>query len=145
MAKQWFQGYQYGPLWVPPLIIPGTLCNAYLAHIASSTSQRNIYAAAAVAIFSIAPITFLYMEPGINGACKWKVQQLLEDEGFKLSETRLWAPSAWRHGGTLAARRWAEKTSMKDLILFWRKVNNWRNVVGVLAACLSGWAAFMKL
>jgi hypothetical protein len=142
MAKQWFHGYQYGPLWVPPLVLPGTFCNAYLACISSSIPQRNFYAAAAVAIFSIAPITFLYMEPGINGAAKWKVQQLLKDEGFKLPDTKVWWPSAWKHGGTLSSRRWAERTNVKELILFWQKVNNWRVVAGVLAACFSGWATF---
>ena len=82
------------------------------------------------------------MEPGINGASKWKVQTLLKDEGFSMPDTTVFYPSAHRHGGTLASRKWAERTDMRDLILFWRKVNNYRAVIAVLAAGLSGWATF---
>jgi len=142
MAKQWLHGYQYGPLWVPPLVGPGTLANVFLAYLAQSSFQRNVYIAAALGIFSILPITFLYMEPGINGASKWKVQMLLKDEGFSMPDTTVWWPSAHRHGSTQASRRWAEKTDMKELILFWRKVNNVRWVIAGLAAAASGWATF---
>lgn len=143
MAKQWLHGYQYGPLWVPPLIAPATLSNLYLAYLAqraSSPAQQNIYLAAAIGIFSILPITFFYMEPGVNGASKWKVQTLLKDEGFQMKDTRIWYPSAHMHGSTQASRRWAEGTNMKELILFWRRVNNWRWVIAGGAAALSGWA-----
>ncbi|KAK4553841.1 hypothetical protein LTR86_009016 [Recurvomyces mirabilis] len=143
MAKQWLAGYQYGPLWVPPLIGPGTLANLLLAYTNRyDTSLRNVYIAAAVGIFSILPITFFYMEPGINGASKWKVQTLLKDEGFSMKDTTIYYPSAHRHGSTQASRRWAETTDMKDLILFWRAVNNWRAVIAIAAAGLSGWATF---
>ncbi|KAK4954910.1 hypothetical protein LTR10_007102 [Elasticomyces elasticus] len=137
-----FHGYSYGPLWVPPLIGPGTLANLLLAYTTQSQTQRTAYIFAALSIFSILPITFLYMEPGINGASKWKVQTLLGDEGFSMKETTWWFPSAFRHGSTLASRRWAEQTDMKDLILFWRRVNNWRWVIAIAAAAVSGWATF---
>lgn len=141
MAKQWLHGYQYGPLWVPPLVAPGTLANLYLAYLSqSSATQRNLYLMAGLGIFSILPITFFYMEPGINGACKWKVQTLLKDEGFHMKDTSIFYPSAHRQGGTQASRRWADKTAMKDLILFWRYVNNWRWVIAGVAAGLSGLA-----
>ena len=143
MAKQWLAGYQYGPLWVPPLIGPGTLANLLLAYTnRDDVILRNVYVAAAVGIFSILPITFFYMEPGINGASKWKVQTLLKDEGFSMKDTTIVYPSAHRHGSTQSSRRWAEKTDMKDLILFWRAVNNWRAVIAIVAAALSGWATF---
>lgn len=144
-AKQFFQGYQYGPLWVPPLIAPGTLANALLAYLAKTPTQRYFYIAAAAGIFSILPITFLYMEPGINGASKWKVQTLLKDEGFSMQDTTIYYPSAHRHGSTQRSRKWAEETDMKDLILFWRKVNNVRFVVAGLAAAASGYATFGEL
>ena len=140
MAKQWFHGYSCGPLWVPPLIGPGTLANLFLAYTARAEGQRNAYLAAAVGIFSILPITFLYMEPGINGACKWRVQMLLADEGFRLRETTVWFPSAHRQGATQASRAWAERTEMRGLILFWRRVNDWRWVIAFAAAAASGWA-----
>ncbi|KAK5720499.1 hypothetical protein LTR17_014975 [Elasticomyces elasticus] len=141
-AKQWFHGYSYGPLWVPPLIGPGTLANLLLAYTTQSQMQRTAYLVAALSIFSILPITFLYMEPGINGASKWKVQTLLVDEGFSMKETTWWFPSAFRHGSTLASRRWAEQTDMKDLILFWRRVNNCRWIIAIAAAAVNGWATF---
>lgn len=134
-----------GPLWVPPLIAPGTFSNLFLAFMAHGNFQRNVYLAAAMCIFSILPITFLYMEPGINGAAKWKTQTLLRDEGFSLPETTIFMPSARKHGGTQASRRWAEKTDMKELVLFWRYVNNFRWVIGGIAAVLSGYATLSQL
>lgn len=145
MAKQWLLGYQYGPLWVPPLVAPGTLANAFLAYLADSPSQRNCYVVAALGIFSILPITFFYMEPGINGASKWKVQSLLKDEGFSMPDTPIYLPKATANGGTQASRRWAEKSDMKELILFWRKVNNWRWAIAGLAAAVSGYATFGEM
>ncbi|EMC97982.1 hypothetical protein BAUCODRAFT_31989 [Baudoinia panamericana UAMH 10762] len=145
MAKQWLNGYQYGPLWVPPLVAPGTLANVYLALSAPEPFQRSLYITAAMGIFSILPITFFYMEPGINGATKWKVQTLLKDEGFNMEDTSIWYPSAHRHGSTQASRQWAEETDMKDLILFWRRVNNFRWVLALSAVALSGYATFAHL
>jgi hypothetical protein len=145
MAKQWLRGYQYGPLWVPPLVMPGTLSNVFLAAFSPDTEQRRMYILAAVGIFCILPITFLYMEPGINGASKWKAQQILGDEWIQMEETTIFRPSAHKHGSTQASRRWAEKTDMKSLILFWRRVNNIRWVVGGLAAMASGYATFSRL
>lgn len=126
MAKQWYHGYSYGPYWVPPLVAPGTLSNVYLALLETDTGKRNLYIAAAVAIFSILPITFFYMEPGINGASKWKVQSLLKDEGFSLPVTSIFMPSSVKHGSTQASRRWADNSDMKDLIKFWQAINNVR-------------------
>jgi hypothetical protein len=142
MAKQWYHGYSYGPYWVPPLVMPGTLSNIYLALIASSVVKRNFYIAAAMGIFSILPITFFYMEPGINGASKWKVQSLLKDEGFDLPETTVFVPSSVKHGSTQASRKWAEQSDMRDLIKFWQSVNNVRWVIAGVAAMASGYATF---
>lgn len=96
---------------------------------------------AAIGIFSILPITFFYMEPGINGACKWKVQSLLKDEGFSLPETSVFVPSSIKHGSTRASRTWADNSEMKSLIQFWRRVNNLRWVIAGCAAGLSGFAS----
>ena len=147
MAKQWYHGYSYGPSWVPPLVAPGTIANLYLAYLCATSSvpdiaRRNCYIAAAIGIFSILPITFFYMEPGINGASKWKVQALLRDEGFSMPETSILMPSSVKHGSTAESRRWAERSEMRDLIRFWQGVNNVRWVIGGLAAGLSGWATF---
>ncbi|KAK3047970.1 hypothetical protein LTR09_010645 [Extremus antarcticus] len=144
MAKQWYHGYSYGPYWVPPMIAPGTFANLYLAWIASEVITRYCYVVAAVAVFSILPITFFFMEPGINGALKWKVQSLLKDEGFNLPETSIFVPSSVKHGSTQSSRRWAEGTDMKSLIGFWQSVNNVRWVIAGLAAMLSGYATFVK-
>ncbi|KAK5167566.1 uncharacterized protein LTR77_007265 [Saxophila tyrrhenica] len=133
-----------GPYWVPPMIAPSTLANVWLAFTASNTSGRACYIAAAVGIFSILPITFFFMEPGINGASKWKVQSLLKDEGFSLPETSIFMPSSVKHGSTKSSRSWAERTDMKSLILFWRKVNNVRWVIAGLAAMLSGYATLVQ-
>lgn len=123
--------------------MPGTVSNVYLALIATSAVKRNVYIAAACGIFSILPITFFYMEPGINGASKWKVQSLLKDEGFDMPETTVFMPSSVKHGSTEASRRWAEKSDMKDLIKFWQSVNNVRWVIAGVAAMASGYATFV--
>jgi len=141
MAKQWLHGYQYGPYWVPPLIAPGTFSNLYLALATSDVTKRNAYCAAALAIFSILPITFFFMEPGVNGACKWKVQTLLQDEGFSMPKTPLWMPSSVKHGSTDKSRRWAESTNMKDLIRSWQRVNNFRWAIAGVSMILSGYAS----
>ena len=143
MAKQWYHGYSYGPSWVPPLVAPGTLSNLYLALVASHPVKRNCYLAAAIGIFSILPITFFYMEPGINGASKWKVQSLLKDEGFSMPDTTIYMPSSVKHGSTHASRKWADGAEMKELIKFWQSVNNVRWVIGGVAAMLSGYATFV--
>lgn len=142
MAKQWYQGYKLGPYWVPTFVAPATFSNLYLALTARDPLQRDLYLLAAAGIFSILPITFLYMEPGVNGASKWRLESLLRDEGVKMPETSIWWPSTLRHGSTQASRRWAEDTNMETLILFWRKVNNFRWTVAGTAACLSGAATF---
>lgn len=143
MAKQWLHGYQYGPYWVPPLIAPGTISNLYLAWNSQDVVKRSLHVVAAAAIFSILPITFLYMEPGVNGACKWKVQSLLKDEGFSLPETSVFVPSSVKHGSTPASRRWAERSEMEDLIRFWQKMNNVRWAIAGFAAVMSGYGTLV--
>lgn len=142
MARQWLHGYQYGPYWVPPLIAPATFSNLYLALSSQDPVKRGLYVVAAMGIFSILPITFLYMEPGVNGACKWKVQSLLKEEGFHMPDTSVFVPSSVKHGSTAASRRWAEGSKMEELIRFWRKVNNVRWVIAGCALVCSGWATF---
>ena len=86
LAKQWLQAYQFAPVFVAPLILLGASSNALLAYFAADSPSYAsfLYAAAAFAIASIIPYTALYMEPGVNGAGKWKAQELLRDE-FKLN------------------------------------------------------------
>ena len=81
------------------------------------------------------------MEPGINGASKWKVQSLLKDEGFSMPHTTVYMPSSRKHGSTEASRKWAEETDMKQLIEFWQRINNFRWVIGGIAAATSGYAS----
>ena len=144
-AKQLLQGYQLGPVWVPPIVVLGTAANVFLAITARIPLQRNVYIAAALSIFSIMPITFFYMEPGINGALKWKIQSLLKDEGMDWGETSIFSPSVVKHSATQPNRRWAEKTELKELIRFWRRINDFRYVIGGVSALLSGYATFSQL
>lgn len=144
-ARQWLQGYQLGPRWVPPLVSLGTAANIFLATTAKSIAHTNAYIAATLCIFSIMPITFLYMEPGINGALKWKVQSVLRQQGMDLPETGILMPSAISHSATQTSRRWAEKTELKELIRFWRKINDFRWVIGGVSAMLSGYATFSRM
>jgi hypothetical protein len=141
MAKQWLQMYQKGPYWVLPTVLGGTVSNAILAYLATQSSQRVAYVLAAASIWSILPMTFLYFEPGINGACKWKVESILKDEGFSMPEsTRILPPSTVKHSATESAKKWAARTSLKELVEFWGKVNHVRWVVALAAAAASGYA-----
>ncbi len=140
MAKQWLQLYQRGPIWVMPSVMSSTITNAFLAwSSAPGSTQRSIYIFSAALIWTILPITFLYFEPGINGACKWKVESLLADEGVRLPPFN-GVPSSVRHSATPSTKQWAEKTGVKELVVGWEKRNLGRCVVSILAAAVSGYA-----
>jgi hypothetical protein len=132
LAKQWLQAYQFAPIFVAPLILSGGLSNAFLVYL---TGQK-LYALAALLVASIIPYTALYMEPGVNGAGKWKVHILLrdEDDGFRLKQG----------GGTKADtakegwKKWAEEVEMKEIVEFWAWTNMWRYVVTGIAVVVSG-------
>jgi len=91
----------------------------------------------------ILPVTLLFFEPGINGACKWKVQSLLRDEGFEMPEGN-GRPSPFLHTASESSRQWADKSEMKDLVATWGTVNHGRWALGILAAAVSGLASLWK-
>ena len=86
------------------------------------------------------PLTLLYMEPGINGAAKWKVQELLRDEGFQLKENTRFMPRVDRQTARESARRWAEKTDMREIVTIWGKINRWRWVMTAIGIAASAHA-----
>lgn len=134
LAKQWLQAYQFAPVFVAPLILLGASSNALLAYLPtrSPTRVRWLYATAAVAIASIIPYTALYMEPGVNGAGKWKAQELLRGElelGEGQGTDKDTARSSWK--------RWAEGVEMKTVAELWARTNAWRYVITGLATIIS--------
>ncbi|KAL2021114.1 hypothetical protein VTK56DRAFT_7533 [Thermocarpiscus australiensis] len=141
LAKQWLRLYQLGPYWVSPLLLLGALANAYLAWLArdASTSPPSPYSAAAVLALSVLASTFVYFEPGVNGACKWKAQDLLAEEGFRMPAFS-GVPSARRHSATAASRAWAARADMRELVLAWARRNHARWVVALGAGMLSLYA-----
>ena len=141
LAKQWLQAYQYGPRFVPTLILSGTLSNALLAYFSPSTKARSLYILAAIEIWSIMPYTFLYMEPGINGAGKWKAQSLLRDEGVTMEENGRGIPDVRKHTAAPDTRKWAEGKEMKDIVQRWSEINHWRWVIMSVATVTSGAAS----
>jgi hypothetical protein len=160
-ARQWLALNQQGPRRVPPLIQTGFLANLFLAFFSSSSpqtpSQTHLYTSAALLTLSILPLTFLHLEPGINGACKWKAAQLLktpkEKEGDEpappgppllllLPQKKgrfAVAASVERHSASEASKRWAERTDMAGLVEAWARVNWGRVGLGVVAGGLSFW------
>ncbi|KAK4125880.1 hypothetical protein N657DRAFT_569457 [Parathielavia appendiculata] len=143
LARQWLVLYQQGPVWVPPLIYTGFFSNLYVAFSPSSNSFFiTLHITAAALTFSIIPITFLYLEPGINGACKWKVEMLLRDAkeggggGFSMPSART-LPSVVRHSVRGGWQRWAERVEMADLVVTWARLNHARWVLGVVAGMVS--------
>ncbi|KAF2833422.1 hypothetical protein CC86DRAFT_441937 [Ophiobolus disseminans] len=128
LAKQWLQAYQFAPVFVAPLIILGASSNALLAFYASALTSRAmaLYVLAALANASIIPYTALYMEPGINGAGKWKVQELLRDEGFELDGI---GQGTSKDTARESAKNWAMTVDMKTIAETWAKTNAWRYVI----------------
>lgn len=137
LAKQWLQAYQFAPVFVAPLIISGALSNAFLAYL----TGNRWYVAAAILNGSIIPYTALYMEPGINGAGKWKVQELLRDEdgGFRLKNGNGTKGDTAREGW----KRWAETVDMKEIVELWAWTNMWRYVITGMAVVVSGGATVL--
>lgn len=123
-------------------MISGTLSNAALAFFAGSFASRIAHVVAALSIFSIIPYTILYMEPNINGAGKWKAQQILQEDGYKVEENGPGMPDVFKHTGTPSARQWAEKTNMKDIVSTWGQINSWRYWIAMVAAVASGYGSF---
>ncbi|KAH6632621.1 hypothetical protein F5144DRAFT_256723 [Chaetomium tenue] len=125
----------------------------------------HLHLAAAALAFAVLPLTFLVFEPGINGACKWKAAALLrqqqqegrgdregEEEGEAEEEeedgrrnglattaatTTLLRPSVRRHSAGVAARAWAERADMVELVGAWARLNHVRWVLALLAGVLS--------
>jgi hypothetical protein len=96
------------------------------------------YAVAAVLNASIIPYTAMYMEPGINGAGKWKCYQLLRDEDkngrFVMVDGQGVGADTAREGW----KRWAEGVDMKTIAETWAKTNMVRYVVTGVAVVSSG-------
>ncbi|PSN70316.1 hypothetical protein BS50DRAFT_310217 [Corynespora cassiicola Philippines] len=142
LAKQWLQAYQYAATFVPPLVISGTFSNAVLAYLTPSSTSKALHGLAAVLMWSVAPVTLFYFEPIINGAGKWKVQQILQDEGFRMKEQEGIMPSPFVHTAKPEARKWAEGVEMKDIARKWAEWNAWRCVA---TACALGFSAVATL
>lgn len=145
LAKQWLQAYQFAPAYVGPMILLGTSSNVLLAYFSSSSSSTlatGLYAIAAGAMASVIPYTMLYMEPGINGAGKCKVQEILREEGFLLKERGKGKVTDWDTASE-QARTLAEKVDMKVLVQMWAKTNAWRYVFSGVATLFSASAAIL--
>jgi hypothetical protein len=142
LAKQWLQAYQFAPVFVAPLVLLGVSSNSSLAYLSwtSSSLAPYLYTAAALANAVIVPYTALYMEPGVNGAGKWKVQELLRDEGYKLKGE---GQGTDKDTATDAAKRWAEKVDMKTIAQTWATTNAWRYVITAIATVISATATVM--
>lgn len=93
---------------------------------------------AAISSIAIMPLTLFYMEPGINGAGKWKVQELLRDEGFRLEETTWFGVD--KQTARESTRRWAEKTDMREIVTIWGQTNKWRWVMTAIGTAASAYA-----
>ena len=123
-----------------PLICSSTISNALLAYYTTDKRANVLYIVAAILGVAIIPLTLLHMEPGINGAAKWKVQELLRDEGFQLEENTTVMPGINRQTASQSTRRWAEKTDMREIVMTWGQVNKWRWVMTAIGTTASAYA-----
>ncbi|KAF9691765.1 hypothetical protein EKO04_010323 [Ascochyta lentis] len=142
LAKQWLQAYQFAPVVVAPLVLLGASSNALLAYCTAGSSSRasSLYAIAAIAIVSIIPYTALYMEPGVNGAGKWKAQELLRGE-FELKGA---GQGTDKDTARASAKRWAESVDMRTIAQTWAKINAWRYVITGVATIVSATATVIR-
>lgn len=142
LARQWLQAYQFAPVFVAPLIILGASSNALLAYstAGSPSFATHLYAVATVVIASIVPYTALYMEPGINGAGKWKVQELLRGEFELKSEGQ----GTDNDTAIASWKTWAESVDMKTIAETWARTNTWRYVITITATIISATATVAK-
>jgi hypothetical protein len=145
LAKQWLQAYQYASTFVPPLIISGTLSNVYLACSAYSIPIRLLYTFASVLSFSIIPWTLFVFEPNVNGSGKWKVQKLLQDEGYHMPMQKGLLPSPEVHTANSGAKQWAESVTMKEIAQTWAHRNKWRYIATGTAMTMSAIATYAWL
>jgi hypothetical protein len=81
------------------------------------------------------------MEPGINGAGKWKAQSLLKDEGVLMEENGKGIPDVRKHTATPEVRKWAEGKDMKNIVQKWSEINGWRWVIMSFATVASSAAS----
>jgi hypothetical protein len=138
LAKQWLQAYQFAPAFVAPLIILGTSSNALLSYLTNGSTSHVpvLYATAAVLTAAIIPYTALYMEPSVNGAGKWKAQELLRGE-FELRDV---GPGTNRDTARVSWKSWAETVDMRTIAELWAKTNAWRYVITGVAIMISATA-----
>ncbi|KAF2026272.1 hypothetical protein EK21DRAFT_103346 [Setomelanomma holmii] len=142
LAKQWLQAYQFAPVFVAPLILLGASSNAILAYLVPKSSRRfPLYAAATVLNAIIIPYTALYMEPGINGAGKWKAQKLLRDEGFTLNGR---GAGTDKDTARESAKEWADKVDIKTIAETRARTNAWRYLITAVSTIVIGTAAIME-
>lgn len=92
-----------------------------------------LYVIAAVLTASIVPYTALYMDPGVNGAGKWKVQESLQAE-FELQGT---GQGTDKNTAGVAWKSWAETVDMKTTADLWARTNAWRYVITGVAIVIS--------
>ncbi|KAF3036807.1 hypothetical protein E8E12_005629 [Didymella heteroderae] len=135
LAKQWLQAYQFAPAFVAPLILLGTSSNALLSYLTNEqpTHSSALYAIAGVLNASIIPYTALYMEPGVNGAGKWKAQELLRGD-FELQGA---GQGTDRDTARISWKSWAETVDMRAIAELWAKTNAWRYMITGVATLIS--------
>jgi hypothetical protein len=80
------------------------------------------------------------MEPGVNGAGKWKVQEILRDEGGVLKGV---GQGTDKDTASDAAKKWAETVDMKTIAETWARTNAWRYVITAFATVISATATVM--
>lgn len=143
LAKQWLQAYQFAPVFVAPLILLGASCNTLLSYltVGSPSHASLLYAVAAVGTASIIPYTALYMEPGVNGAGKWKVQVLLRNEGVVLKGV---GQGTDKDTARASAKTWAESVDMQTIVETWARTNAWRYVITSIATVISATATVIR-
>jgi len=95
-------------------------------------------------MWMIPMITIFIFEPGVNGACKVKTEELLRDEGVVMKDKKSTiVPRLSKHSASEKSRQWAERVGMEELVESWANENVKRCVVALMAAGVSGFATLV--
>ncbi|KAK6430538.1 hypothetical protein LTR95_013308 [Oleoguttula sp. CCFEE 5521] len=139
LALQWLSAYQFGARYVRPLAVTSTLSSASLlfSALTSTSSDTTIQISYLIGFLSLPLLlayTLLVMEPGVNGALKYKAKLLV---GKKVRFQGRAKIGEEHETASEASKKWAEGTGVRDLLAVWKRDNDLRMVVSLIGGLAS--------
>ncbi|OQO08373.1 hypothetical protein B0A48_06243 [Cryoendolithus antarcticus] len=123
LALQWLSAYQFGARYVRPLATASTLSSAYLLFSVLRSSNAELtmrlsYLLGFISLPLLLAYTLMIMEPGVNGALKYKSKLLIGDKVKFQGRAKV---GEEHETASEASKEWAEKTGVRELLAYGRK------------------------